>query len=208
MENIGSPHTSADKRNLLSSVFIGLLLALAYQEMVPPARESFRSDGPTFGLAILLSIFFLTTMRFFIGAILHLVSDDLVKLPGGHWFIDFMVISVEMTIIIFMGGLVSIDANRSAKFGFFGLLTLLYLVDVLWIFGQWLAGKVKPDLKRPFIPSRWGYLNTVLIVVMLVAFLLWRDLYAFPALIVLGIANVGAFVVDVILIDQYKVLRP
>ena len=157
MENLRSPSSTAEKRNLLSSVFIGLLLALAYQEMVPPARESFRSEGPTFALAVLLAVFFLTTMRFFIGAILHLVSDNLVRLPGGHWFFDFIVISLEMTIIIFMGGLTSVEANKDARFGFFALLTLLYIVDVLWIVAQWLFGRLKPDWKRPFIPSKWAY---------------------------------------------------
>jgi len=207
MEQLTSPRSPAEKRNLLSSVFMGLLLALAYQEMVTPARESFRAEGLTPGLLVLLAVFFLTTMRFFIGAILHLVSDSLLSLGGGHWFADFMVISLEMTLVIFMGGLTSVAANRAAKLDFFVLLTCLYSVDVLWIAGQWLLGKLRPSLKRAFIPRGWAYLNTALIVVMLLVRLEVSDVFTGWGILILGVANVVGFIIDVILIDHYKVLR-
>jgi hypothetical protein len=35
------------KRNLLSSFFVILLIALAYQEMITPVRESVRASGIT-----------------------------------------------------------------------------------------------------------------------------------------------------------------
>ena len=34
-----------EKRNLLSSFFITLLIGLAYQEMIPVVRESVRTNG-------------------------------------------------------------------------------------------------------------------------------------------------------------------
>jgi len=207
VDKLSSPRSPAEKRNLISSVFIGLLLALAYQEMVPPARESFRAEGLSAGLLILLLIFFLTTMRFFIGAILHLVSDSLLSLGGGHWFIDFMVISLEMTLVIFMGGLTSVAANREAKLDFFVLLVFLYAVDVLWIAGQSIAGKLRYSWRRPFIPSGWAYLNSALIVGMVLIRLAFQDPFSSWAIVLLGMANVAAFVIDVILIDHYRVLR-
>jgi hypothetical protein len=208
MNEASSTNTTSDKRNLLSSVFIGLLLALAYQEMVPPARDSFRSQGLTVPLLVLLSVFFLTTMRFFIGAILHLVSDSLVKLAGGHWFFDFMTITLEMTVIVFLGGLTSVEANRAAKLDFFVLLTALYAIDVIWIVAQWLLGKIRRRWSRPFIPAGWAYLNTGLIAAMALTRLAYPDQFALPAIAILGVLNVAAFVIDVILIDHYRVLRP
>src|SRR5438876_5029123 len=88
----------AERRNLVSSAFIGLLIALAFGEAVGPVRESVRSFGLTLGTAMLFLAFFLTIMRFFIGAILHLVSPELVTMPGRVWFFDFMVITIESVV--------------------------------------------------------------------------------------------------------------
>ena len=45
----------AEKRNLLSSFFITVLIGLAYQEMVSPVRESVRASGITLGTVVWLS---------------------------------------------------------------------------------------------------------------------------------------------------------
>ncbi len=69
-----------EKRNLLSSIFVTFMIALAYQEMVTPVRDSLRAAGFTFETIALFAIFFLTSMRFFIGSQLHLLSEGLLKM--------------------------------------------------------------------------------------------------------------------------------
>ncbi len=198
----------AERRNTVSSIFVGLLLALAYQEMIVPARTSIREDGLTLGLAFLLLIFFLTTIRFFIGAILHLVSPHIREGTGLHWLIDFTVISLEMTVMIFLGGLTSVKENRAATFDFFTLLTTLYAIDVVWIVAQWLLGLFRRKWRRTFIPWGWAYLNTGLIALILATRAATGDPFQMPAIAILGFLNSVAFVIDVVLVDHYRILRP
>ena len=59
-----------ERRNLVSSAFVGLLTALAFGEAVGPVRDSLREDGITIATSMFFLTFFLTIMRFFIGALL------------------------------------------------------------------------------------------------------------------------------------------
>jgi hypothetical protein len=195
-----------ERRNFLSSIFVVILIGLAYQEMVAPIRESVRSSGVTLGTVILFSVFFLTSMRFFMGNQLHLMSEGLLKMKGEVWFYDLMVIIFQTTTMVFLGGVSSVEASRSAKIGFVELLVALYAIDVLWILSQWGLGKVLKDWRRSFIPWAWGILNTVLIIGMVLLRLAVGDLYSNSGLIWLGILNGIAFVIDVMLVDYYDVL--
>jgi hypothetical protein len=196
-----------ERRNVLSSIFVVILIGLAYQEMVTPVRESVRANGITLGTSIIFFIFFMTSMRFFIGNQLHLMSDGLLKLKGRVWFYDLLCIILQTTILVFLGGVSSVQASRSAKIGFVGLLIVLYSADVLWILSQWLLGIVfKKGWRRDFIPWGWFILNIILVACMLMLYFTGRDLYSDTLLIWLGILNGVAFIVDVILVDYYDVL--
>jgi len=107
-----------EKRNLLSSFFVTLLIALAYQEMIVPVRESVRTSGMTLGTFLLMTIFFVTTMRFFVGNQLHLLSESLVKMPGLVWFYDLMVIIIQSVVLTFLGGVSSVEVNRQTSMDF------------------------------------------------------------------------------------------
>jgi hypothetical protein len=195
-----------EKRNLLSSFFITLLIALAYQEMVSPVRESVRAYGITLGTSLLMATFFLTTMRFFIGNQLHLLSDSLVKMPGLVWLYDLMVIIIQSLVLIFLGGVSSVEVNRNITIGFAHLLVALYIIDVIWIASQWVLGKILPRWRRVFIPWAWAILNSVLVVCIVLLNLLVSDLYSPNGMILFFILNLVGFVVDVVLVDYYDAL--
>lgn len=195
-----------ERRNFLSSIFVVLLIGLAYQELVTPIRESVRSSGITLGTAILFFVFFLTSMRFFMGNQLHLMSEDLLEMKGEVWLYDLMAIIFQTTIMVFLGGVSSVEASRSAKIGFVELLIFLYAIDVLWILSQWGFGKVLKNWRRSFIPWAWGILNTLLIIGTVLLILVVGDLYSKTGLICLAILNGTAFVIDVMLVDYYEVL--
>ncbi len=207
MDSSLSQRTPADRRNLISSIFIGLLLALAYQEMIVPARNDFRTNGFSLGLLVLLLIFFLTTIRFFIGAQLHLTNESNISAKGGPWFYDFAIITLEMTIMTFMGGVTSVGESRSASIGFFGMLSILLIADILWIVSIWIIGKVFPKSKRLFVPWGWAILNTALLIAMLVSLLIFGDPYGTAGLIAQGVLHCIAFVCDVMLIDHYDLMK-
>jgi CDP-diglyceride synthetase len=206
MDNFTSPRNTKEKRNLVSSIFVTLLLGLAYQEMIAPVRVSFRETGFSLGLITILVIFFLTSIRFFIGAQLHLLSDRLLEMGGFVWFYDFMWIVIEMTVMAFMGGVSSVKASSEARIDFFTFLIVLYSIDVAWIVSQYLLGKPWKYFRRQFIPWRWAILNSFLIAFILLLQHFTKDLYSTTGLIWLLVLNIGAFVIDVILVDYYNVL--
>ncbi len=206
MNMLDSKRKQREKRNFLSTIFVVILIGLAYQEMIVPVRESIQMSGITLSTVILFSIFFLTSMRFFIGNQLHLTSEVLLEMKGEVWFYDLMVIILQTTIMVFLGGVSTAEASRRAKIGFAELLTALYVVDVLWIVSQWALGKIFRNWRRSFIPRAWGILNTALIVLMVVLRLTMGDLYSGIGLILLGIVNGIVFVIDVMLVDYHDVL--
>lgn len=195
-----------ERRNIISSVFVSVLIGLAFQEMVPPVRESVRASGITLGTTIFFVIFFLTSMRFFIGNQLHLVSDSLLKMKGVVWFYDLLWIIIQTTVLIFLGGIASVEASRVARVSFVGLLIVLYVVDVLWIISQWLLGKFFGSWHREFIPWVWAGLNISLIVGMAIVRCGVSDPYSKSMLLPVLVMNVAAFVIDVVLSDYYDVI--
>lgn len=76
----------SERRNTIASLFLGILSALACQEMVASVRESVRGSGITAGTAMLFLSFLLTSIRFFSGMVLHLVSPGFARVPGRVWF--------------------------------------------------------------------------------------------------------------------------
>jgi len=195
----------AERRNLLSSFFITLLIGLAYAEMIPPVRDSIEASGFTFGTVVLFIVFFLTSMRFFIGNQLHLLSDVLVQLPGGVWLYDLMVIICQSIAFIFLGGLCSIEAARGGRIGFVDVLAAIYAIDVIWIASQWGLGRIISRWKREFVPWAWAILNSALVMGL---FLLRSlcDSYSTQGLVVLLVLNVVGFALDVVLVDYYNAL--
>jgi hypothetical protein len=203
---VGTKMVQTEKRNLLSSVFITIMIGVAYQEMIPSVRDSIRLDGINLPTAILFAIFFLTSIRFFIGNQLHLVNDGLMKMPGLVWLYDLIVIIFQCILFTFMAGVMTVAANQTARVSFFGFLIAIYAIDVVWIFTQWLLGLILPRWRRKFIPWAWGLLNTVLVVAMFATDQLLKDPFSNTALeVMLGI-NVIGFLIDVMLVDYFDVL--
>jgi len=196
-----------EKRNLLSSFFVTLLIALAYQEMIVPVRESVRTSGMTLGTFLLMTIFFVTTMRFFVGNQLHLLSESLVKMPGLVWFYDLMVIIIQSVVLTFLGGVSSVEVNRQTSVDFIQLLIILYVIDVAWIISQWILGKILPKWRRAFIPWAWAILNSILVICIVALGFFVDDKYSTFSIIILFVLNFIGFIVDVVLVDYYDALK-
>lgn len=195
-----------EKRNLLSSFFVTLLIGLAYQEMIEPVRASVRSYGIKLDTFLLMAIFFMTSMRFFVGNQLHLFSELLASMPGLVWFYDLMVIIVQSVVLIFLGGVSAAEINHKVQIGFVKLLIALYSIDVAWIISQWALGKIFPTWRRSFIPWDWAILNFALIVFILLLDLFVQDLYSVFGITVLFMLNLIAFIIDIILVDYYDAI--
>jgi hypothetical protein len=196
----------AEQRNLVSSAFIGLLAALALGEAVAPVRDSIRQDGLTLATSMLFLAFFATIMRFFIGALLHLVSPQLVVMPGRVWFLDFLVLTIETLVLIFLGGLTSTAASSRSAVGFVPLLLMLYAIDIIWVLAQWVLARIFSSFRRETIPWKWALLNTCAAGALLVPMLWTNSLVASGYLIWVGVTSVAAFVVDVVLVDYADIV--
>jgi hypothetical protein len=202
----GLAQEQVERRNLITSIFVVILIGIAYQETVSPVRTSIRQSGVTLGTLSLFIIFFLTSLRFFIGNMLHLMSTELCQMKGYVWFYDFMVIVLQSTLLIFLGGNASMEQNEIARIDFVQLLVLLYLLDVLWIVSQWFMGKIMSSWRRSFIPWAWCILNTALIASVTVINSWTHGTYSALGYILLLLTNVVAFIVDVILVDYSNML--
>jgi hypothetical protein len=196
----------AERRNLVSSAFIGLLAALAVGEAVVPVRDSFRDAGLTLATSMLFLAFFFTLMRFFIGALLHLLGPELAAMSGRVWFHDFMWITVETVVLVFLGGLTSLEASSRSSVGFVRLLLVLFAIDIAWVAAQWVLSRVFPSFRRGWIPWKWAALNAVAGAALLIP-RLWSDgFYGDGLLVWLGVTSLAAFVVDVVLVDYYDLI--
>lgn len=195
-----------EKRNIISSIFIAMLIGLAYAETFPPVRESVRTYGLTLGTIILFFVFFLTSMRFFIGNQLHLLSETCVQMRGDMWLYDFLVITFQTLILCFLGSLSSVNINYQVQIDFVDLLIFLYAVDIAWIISQKVLGILFHSWKREFIPWAWAILNVLLVISIVVLRLTVSDIYSNTGLIWLGILNVIAFISDIMLIDHYDII--
>lgn len=196
----------AEKRNLLSSFFVTVLIGLAYQEMVTPVRESVRASGITAGTSILMVIFVLVSIRFFIGNQLHLLDEQLIGLPGFVWFYDLMWVIAQCIALIFLGGVCSVEVNQKIHIGFIELLVALYVIDVVWIESQWLLGALMPSWSRPSIPWEWAVVNAALVLAMVLMQRFAADAYATRSLLALLAFNAVAFAIDLFLVDRHKTL--
>jgi len=194
-----------ERRNLLAQLFVVLLLGVAYQEMISPIKSVIRVEGFSTEAVVFFGVFFLTSLRFFIGAQLHLVNESLLKMRSGVWFFDFMIIIFEMVIFIFLGGVASFDAGRLAGIDFFELLMTVYIVDIFWVILQVALGKIFSSWKRSFIPLKWALIN---LGALLSTALLYCSsaVYSGAGMIIFGAVNAIAFIIDIFFIDYFKII--
>jgi hypothetical protein len=173
--------------------------------MIEPAKASLQLSGLSFGLIAYFSIFILTTLRFFIGSQVH-INDHLLELGGKFWFFDLAFIALEMTVMIFMGGVASPDASGLARIPFSHYLITLYAVDVAWIALQWILARIWKSWARSFFPWAWGLLNLALILLMVLIPPVFGSVDTPSGLIAFLTVNLAAFVMDVLLVNHYGVL--
>src|SRR3972149_10919931 len=198
----------ADRKNLLAQLFVVLLIGLAYQEMIPPIRDDVRAFGLTFPPLALFLVFFLTSLRFFIGAQLHLVDEAITEAGPFIWLFDFIFIAFEMIIFVFLGGLTTLAANTEAHFDFIQLLMFIYGVDVLWVAGQFLLAKLHSGFHREQVPWKWAAINLVAIALIAAVYNSAIGGFSQAGLWALLVINAIAFILDVIIVDYFRVVRP
>jgi hypothetical protein len=200
-----------ERRVSVASTFVSMLIALAFSEMVLPVKASIAKDGFTLGTSLLVVVFFLTTLRNWIGNELYLRRPDVVSSVGKIWLFDFIVIVVESIILVFLATTCSETAAREARVGFVEILLILYAVDVLWVLSMWarqvLLGWLQPSIQTNKIPWWWAGQNFLLIVLIGPLGWLAGDFYSPEMLMWLTFTHFGAFIHSVILYDFCKLLH-
>jgi hypothetical protein len=196
-----------EHRTTVASTFVSMLIALAYAEMVQPVKASVTNDGFTMGTSLLVIVFFLTTIRVWIGNEMYLRESNVIAQIGPIWLFDFMVIVVESMIFVFVAATCSEAAARQARVGFVRLLLLLYIVDVFWVLSMWVRQIRWPWPSGAKIPWWWACQNVLLIVLIGLPGWWTGDFYSPAMLWLLTITHVGAFIGSVILYDRAGLLK-
>lgn len=70
-------HTTAEKRMLLSSIFIVILIGIAYSQMITVIMPLFHTNSLLSMDVMLCVIFFIMSFRFFVGNQLHLLNPEI-----------------------------------------------------------------------------------------------------------------------------------
>ncbi|MDT7540372.1 MAG: hypothetical protein QOE33_276 [Acidobacteriota bacterium] len=199
----------AKRRADVASTFIGFLVGLAVTETVKPVRDALKDLGVSWVSLGLFVVFFLTCIRFFIGGLFHLTRKEFLKRSRIVWFIDFLVISFESTILIFMAGVSNVTESTGVgvRYGFFSFFILLIFVDGAWIiyhaFLYLGCRRWKEGVKwYEEIPWQWEILNLVTIACIALVYHFTGGLYSAESLKWLVMINVLIFVADILLVDR------
>jgi len=195
-----------EKRNTVATVFITILMGMAYVEMFEPIRESVRHNGFTWPTILLALTFFFLSMRFFVGNQLHLMNQNVVSMRGDMWLYDFLLITFETILLCFLGGLMSIEVNHSTKINFVQLMLFLYAVDVAWVLSLWVIGLVAKKWRRTYVPWAWAILNTFVFISIFLLYHFMPDIFSLLGLLLLFLINIFAFFLDIFLIDQHSLI--
>jgi creatinine deaminase len=121
-------------RRLVSQLLVAALFAVAYSETVGPVSKAFDDSGVNLQSVAWLFIYMATVLRFFIGNILHLENRDLIAREGiFRWFWDLFFIVLQGVVLIFAGGVTTIESSAQAEVSFTDYLVILYALDVIWL---------------------------------------------------------------------------
>src|SRR3989304_2628517 len=109
---------------------------------------------------------------------------------------------------VFLGGLTTLAANTEAHFDFIQLLMFIYGVDVLWVAGQFLLAKLHSGFHREQVPWKWAAINLVAIALIAAVYNSAIGGFSQAGLWALLVINAIAFILDVIIVDYFRVVRP
>ncbi len=116
-------------RNAAATAFIGLLIAIAFQEMVAPVKASLDRSGITFNdIALSTAFFVLATATFLFGQYNLLF----VAYQGFEWLANFLFYTLECLLFIFLGGETTVSASKLGRFGFFDYLLVYFVLETVW----------------------------------------------------------------------------
>jgi hypothetical protein len=218
-----------ERKNVLAEVLIGSLTAVAFEEMVRAVRESLKSvtemasfcstenHGTAFGTGALALIFALTTIRFLIGNMLHLIWEP--KSPEARerreqtWFWDLLVIVAQAVTLAFLGGLSGREENVSRPFDFLLVLCFVFFIDGCWTLVHWVSEKKSCEAERKLREAeeggqggkqkgaphlKWLGLDVLMLAVTAGSYGIWGAavVYSDTGLAVLLLVNLGVFMWD------------
>lgn len=137
------------RRDLLLDLFVGVVMAIAYHEMIHCVSDSFNQHGIDTGTIMLVVIFLVTSIRYFLGNRLFLTHPDYAASEKSlRWYLDYTVILVQTIIIAFLGTVCS--SYVETRIGLLHYLTALYVINVLWIGMSLMVAD-----KRKKVPKVW-----------------------------------------------------
>lgn len=110
-----------ERRVALATISVSMLLAFAFEQMASGIIETFSRQQLTLGAYALIVVFITTSVRFFIGNQLHLISDDWKQPhPRFLWMADYIIVIFQTIVIVVWAHLCSPHLNRGISEGLVG----------------------------------------------------------------------------------------
>ncbi|MBZ5511782.1 MAG: hypothetical protein LAN70_11530 [Acidobacteriia bacterium] len=227
--DFGASPPSFERISHLGELLIVIFYAEAYQQAATIFIEAYHGSGLSLGPVLVFAIFFMVTVRFFVGNHLHLTdkhwNEDLPnpqnqkpenqnheKEKKPRWaerssrnlyYCDAFFIALESLAMILLGGLGSVKASVNLLVG---LLILISALDVVWICIQLLL-----NLNRRWRENRpathlynWLLLNVgVIIALGFPLFCSWNEPLSTRTLWEVTVINGVAFVIDIFVCNLF-----
>jgi hypothetical protein len=197
------------RRALISTFFISILAGGAFQKSLELFFTQCFIDNWTWEFAIPIwgseAILLSLLVRFYIGNLLHLKSlEDTRQKSNIPWLFDFTIIIIQFSILYFA----AMCFKDLKIYLFFVLISVLLLIDCIWILSMYFLGKFWKSLERSSIPWKWFYINFVNFISLLLLFYfrLLVDSIPFASIkmmsLIISIFLISA-IVDVVFADEH-----
>jgi hypothetical protein len=186
--------------------FVGFLIGLAYQEAVKPVTDAITArefDART--ATMFLSFFLLGLMTFLTGYL----SIQVAPFQGLSWFLNFLVLSMEALVLVFMAGTTSVKASLGPGPGFLGYLLVYASIVCLWAIAVLIflpQMTQQPGIKRSKETLQSGRLSIAPLPLMMLVVAGYKP-YSLPQLLLLGGLIVTTFVLQLKLHSSHLTLK-
>lgn len=189
------------KRKDISASLLGFLFSICITQIVITSKGI---SLETRDILLILSTF-LIAFRFYIGNRIFISDEMYSNTPSVIWIYDLMVIIIQSALFIALAMQCTIESNISPEYGFYQIYISILILDVAWIFSQYLLDKLFTTWERDRIPVKWAFANSGYVIVTLMIFVISKEPYGLWALVALFFINVVGFILDVIHFDYAEI---
>jgi hypothetical protein len=155
------------------NLVLAAVYAVALVQMAEVTRERLGEEVPSPAFAVTILVFLMTSSRFLLGNLFHLIDGSWARSGVKPYLWDFAFLCGQGCLFVLWSYSVD-DAYRAFGFlDFQSLFFILLLTDVTWIVAVTISRKSKKAKPHP-VRQEWAYYNVVVLASFLVPEVLYR----------------------------------